>query len=563
MVTVLAPKPQFPLDFPGQPAPRFPLGRPPLRLVPPPPEAPPSMPGTGFGRMFGGIGFTISALWAGKAAYDAVKAVPSQLPWMPGPNVAPEIWSDPKRVIVEAHARFGQMDTPYLNQLHFIREKQAMPRPHDPTFDPNDRNLMVQDESGEWKQVPLEGQETGALVIGDLWEHGVHLYRPLHERADDEKRLIEVELGQRNPQLKEPKKDTDKSWMEQYADYIQELADAMRRRANGEDVPLPILVINLPEETKMKPQSRPQVMCSAANASPTSVNETPAPDVTNESPAADADPTPNKSIAGNSEPFSKTGDIRDIKTVLFVVAMDVEFNAIQETLKGWEEVEPPFGVDKLLKHEDGNRTYYLTKSGVGTVNAALTVDAVMQNHSPDAIILLGVGGSLDPKVDIGDIVVGTSVVQHDSIYVGPDGVALMRPGALFLTRAQGDGFSPHLMPFEPLTSLIIGAMSTYGQELTHHTGTILTGNQFIATTEAKQRIASLADNSLLVEMESGGIALACERRKVPFAVAKTVSDRFSVEHGISNDYKKFLASSASNSANIVNRIILFLSEEQK
>ncbi len=268
MVTALAPKPLFVPSAPTGPTPRVPL-----RLVPtPPPEAPTPMPATRFGGAFGGVAFSISMLWTGKAAYDAVKAVPSQLPWMPGPSVAPEIWTDPKRVIEEAHARFGHLDTPHLNQLLFVREKQAVPVRRDAIHDPYDRNLMVPDDDGKWVQVPLEGQETGALVIGDIWENEFPR-KPLHERASDEHRLIEIELGVRSYQVIEPKTDADKSWFEQYADYIQELAEAMRKRANGENVPLPVFVFNAEKESQMPPQAKPQIMNSAAGAESTPSSE--------------------------------------------------------------------------------------------------------------------------------------------------------------------------------------------------------------------------------------------------------------------------------------------------
>lgn len=267
MVAVRILKPSFQPSVPVQ----VPLNRPPLRVVPPLPKTPPATPGTGFGRLFGGIGLSISMLWTGKAAYDAVKAVPSQLPWMPGPSVAPEIWTDPKRVMEEAHARFGHIDTPQLNQLLFIREKQALPTRRDVMRNPHDRSLMVQDEDGNWVQVPLNGQETGALVIGDLWKNGFPR-KPTHQRASDEVRLIELELSRRDYQ-DTPKTDTDKSFIERYAEYIQELAEAMRKRANGENVQLPTLVINIPEETKMEPQSKLQIMCSVARTESLSIDK--------------------------------------------------------------------------------------------------------------------------------------------------------------------------------------------------------------------------------------------------------------------------------------------------
>lgn len=267
MVSALAPKPRF-VPSPSAPS-SPPVAKPPLRLVPTLPEPPPTLPRAGFGGVLGGAAFTISALWAGKGAYDAVKAVPSQLPWMPGKPVDPTIWSDPKRVQVEARVRFGNMDSGHLSTLKFVREKQSMPVRRDPMYSPHDRNLFVQDENGEWVQIPLEGQQSGALEIGTLWEHGLP-GKPMHERATDELKLIEFELGRRNFQVEESKADADNSWFEQYIKYIHDLAEALRKRANGENVPLPILVIDMPEEKKMGPQNKMQSQCSAQNSNATS-----------------------------------------------------------------------------------------------------------------------------------------------------------------------------------------------------------------------------------------------------------------------------------------------------
>lgn len=543
MVSALAPKPRF---APNLTPLRAPVGKSPVRLVPTLPEPPPPSPRAGFGGAVGGALFTISALWSAKTAYDAVKAVPSQLPWMPGKPVEPNIWLDPERVAVEAHARFGHMNIGHLNTLRFVREKQSMPPLRGPMHDPHDRNLFVQNENGEWVQIPLAGQQTGALEIGTLWEHGLP-GKLMHERAGDELRLIEIELGRRNFQTEKPETDADNSWFEQYANYIRELAEAMRRRANGENVPLPILVINTPEETKMPSQTKPQIMCSSINSG-----------VSSES---DAKPTPNEDVKEPSEPFSKTGDIRSLKTVLFIVAMDVEFQAISDSHYDWNEIESPFGVNGLLKHTDGDRTYYLTKSGVGPVNAALATDAIIQKYFPDAVVLLGVGGSLNRKLKIGDLVVATKILQHDSVYAGPEGATLMRPGALHLSLTPEERPAPYFSTFDPLTALISGALSTYRGTI--HVGTILTGSQFAATARAKQKIAKLDDNALLVEMESGGVALACERRNIPFSVAKTVSDRLKPGGGVDTDYKTFLASSAKNAATVVGRIVKSLNEAQQ
>lgn len=266
----------------------------PVRTVPntsPIPKSPPPPVIRGLGGRLGGAAFSLNLLWAGKGAYDAIRAVPSQLPWMPGKPVDPAIWFDPQRVTQEASHRFGHVETPRLNLLRLVRQKQSMPR--DRMGDPFDRSMMVQNENGEWVQVPLDGQETGALKLRELWEHGLP-GKPMHERAADELMLIEVELGRRNFQIEETKTDADNSLFKRYAEYIRDLAEALRKRANGENVPLPIWVMDTPKETKMGPQSKPGIVNSAQT--PADVNNQGAAATSNDKsgpkPAADANPTP-------------------------------------------------------------------------------------------------------------------------------------------------------------------------------------------------------------------------------------------------------------------------------
>ena len=55
----------------------------------------------------------------------------------------------------------------------------------------------------------------------------------------------------------------------------------------------------------------------------------------------------------------------------------------------------------------------LTVSGVGKVNAALSVANLMQFFAPDIVINIGVSGGLDPSLNVGDIVVADELTYHD------------------------------------------------------------------------------------------------------------------------------------------------------
>ena len=55
----------------------------------------------------------------------------------------------------------------------------------------------------------------------------------------------------------------------------------------------------------------------------------------------------------------------------------------------------------------------LVKGGVGKVNAARVTQLMIDNFSIEYIINVGVAGALDPMLEIGDVVIAESLVQHD------------------------------------------------------------------------------------------------------------------------------------------------------
>ena len=55
----------------------------------------------------------------------------------------------------------------------------------------------------------------------------------------------------------------------------------------------------------------------------------------------------------------------------------------------------------------------LVEAGVGKVNAARTTQVLIDNFQVDGIINVGSAGSSNDELDIGDIVIGNKIVQHD------------------------------------------------------------------------------------------------------------------------------------------------------
>ena len=55
----------------------------------------------------------------------------------------------------------------------------------------------------------------------------------------------------------------------------------------------------------------------------------------------------------------------------------------------------------------------VVKSGIGKVNAAVCTQILVDDFKVDAVINTGIAGSLNPEINIGDIVISTDVVHHD------------------------------------------------------------------------------------------------------------------------------------------------------
>ncbi|MBQ4472516.1 MAG: 5'-methylthioadenosine/S-adenosylhomocysteine nucleosidase, partial [Alphaproteobacteria bacterium] len=68
----------------------------------------------------------------------------------------------------------------------------------------------------------------------------------------------------------------------------------------------------------------------------------------------------------------------------------------------------------LYRGQYENLELCLTVSGVGKVNAALSVANLMQFFTPDLVINIGVSGGLEPWLKVGDIVVADELVYHDT-----------------------------------------------------------------------------------------------------------------------------------------------------
>ena len=175
-------------------------------------------------------------------------------------------------------------------------------------------------------------------------------------------------------------------------------------------------------------------------------------------------------------------------------------------------------------------------AGIGKVNAAMCAQAMIMRYAPSLIINSGVAGSLSAQLDIGDIAVGTGVVQHDF-----DTTAVGDPPAFF-SELNGDTF--------PCDSDVAqGILRAAEAEGVHAVlAKIASGDQFISDASAKARIVDLFD-AQACEMEAGAIAHVCYNNGVKCAVIRAISDSTDGEHEM--EYYKFMPIAADNSARVL------------
>lgn len=242
------------------------------------------------------------------------------------------------------------------------------------------------------------------------------------------------------------------------------------------------------------------------------------------------------------------------QNILVIAAMDEEEQALLSELRGTPfetvEVSKPLGIAaKIFKQ--GQRTLYLARSGMGNVNSALTLALIAERYPVDAVMLLGVGGALVESLKIGDLVVSTAVLQHDSFFSLDFGHPRVRPGHLVFTQAEA---AKHLasIPADPrLIAWVCGALDP-----SHvRTGVVLSGNEFVGTVERKRAVAALHGEALLVEMEAAGLAQVAQRLGLAFVVAKTVADRLCPDGTIESDFRSCLVAAAANAARVLARVM--------
>jgi 5'-methylthioadenosine/S-adenosylhomocysteine nucleosidase len=224
-------------------------------------------------------------------------------------------------------------------------------------------------------------------------------------------------------------------------------------------------------------------------------------------------------------------------------AMDDEVRLIRDDLADPRPVPGP--IDVTFGWLDGIPVL-LARSGIGKVNATLSA-AAMASAGAASIVFTGVAGAVAAGLDIGDMVIGDRFIQHDA-----DGTAFGDP------IGQVPGEPECWLPDAELTGRVLDAgrrVDPGGRRVV--TGTIASGDQFIAD---PGKVAWLRDrfDASAVEMEGAALAQAASHLRVPFAVARILSD--SADGQAASDFPAFLARAAELDRRLAHELVAGLHE---
>ncbi len=215
-------------------------------------------------------------------------------------------------------------------------------------------------------------------------------------------------------------------------------------------------------------------------------------------------------------------------------AMQTEVELLISRIEGREK-RTASGID-FFSGKIENKNVVVAKCGIGKVFAAICAQTMILEYGVSLIINTGVGGAISDELEIGDIAVSSTVVQHDM-----DTSAIGDPVGLI------SGINIIEIPADKKTAdTVIGAAEKLGYRCL--SGIVASGDRFIAGAENKKKISD-AFSALVCEMEGAAIGQVCYVNNIPFCVVRAVSDKADGTSGV--DYMTFVASAAEKNARLV------------
>ncbi|MFD1294317.1 5'-methylthioadenosine/adenosylhomocysteine nucleosidase [Lutibacter holmesii] len=197
-----------------------------------------------------------------------------------------------------------------------------------------------------------------------------------------------------------------------------------------------------------------------------------------------------------------------------------------------------------------NKKVVLVFSRWGKVASAATTTQLINDFNIDEIIFTGVAGGIKEHLNIGDVVIGKHLYQHDLD---------ARP---FYNQFEIPILKNKYLETKDTTNLLNAThnfIDCYGEFVSKTEaevfdiyapkvilGDIASGDQFISSLEKIAHLNKLLPTTTCVEMEGAAVAQICYEYNMPFSIIRIISDKANDNATI--DFARFANTIASNYA---------------
>ena len=214
-----------------------------------------------------------------------------------------------------------------------------------------------------------------------------------------------------------------------------------------------------------------------------------------------------------------------MKKIGIILATEKEYESVKNIMNEIEE--KTIRKEIFLEGKIEGVFCIIAKCGVGKVNSARITQMMIDNFKLEYIINLGAAGALDPMLNVGDIVIGEELVQHDF------DITAFGHAKGYITDI-GDRIYSDKKLVENFKKLIKNVEDkVYKVE----TGIIASGDIFCTEAQMKNKIHAKFD-AKCVEMEGAAIAEVCYLEEMPFIIIRSISDTLNSQDN-AMEYEQF------------------------
>ena len=217
-----------------------------------------------------------------------------------------------------------------------------------------------------------------------------------------------------------------------------------------------------------------------------------------------------------------------------ICAMPEEIKEL--TAKLSDKQEKKIGGKSYFFGKINNQDVVLVESGIGKVEAGITTEHLITDCGADVVINSGSAGGIGEGLRVGYIVISTETAYHD-----------VDATAFNYRYGQLPGKEPRFKASDQWGQALEKAGEKTGLNVKR--GLIVSGDQFIASSEAIKEILNNFPDALSSEMEGAAVGQVATNHQIPYVVVRAMSDTGDEDAGVSFD--DFIIDAGKRSANML------------